>query len=64
LSGLGDAGPDARLRLFNMLGEEVLSTRVTGAEQTLDLSVLADGVYMLELITGAGRTAQRVVVQR
>lgn len=64
LTGLDSSDPNALLRLVNALGEVVLTERVTGPEQTLDVGGVADGVYTLELSTAIGANVQRVVVQR
>ena len=61
----GDALPDARLALFDMLGRQVLAGKMTGGRSVrLEVRDLPAGQYQL-MIQDEGRTVLRpVVIQR
>lgn len=51
-----------QIRVLNMQGKEVLSFAPT--ERTLDVSALADGVYLLAVSSNGGTSVRKIVVQR
>ena len=60
------AGADATLRVFNMLGQPVatLARRIhdgESAEETIDMSALPSGVYLVELSSGGRRVTEKMV---
>ena len=42
------------LTIFNTLGQTVVKDNITNAQQTENISGLADGVYTIQLINGNG----------
>ena len=56
---------DLQLRIVNMLGQTVWSTdagNVSNNQNNISVANLADGVYLLEMITGRGTQSREVVV--
>ena len=53
----------ARVRVMNMLGSEVLQASVNGTAPTLDVSLLARGAYMVEVWQGSAVARQILILQ-
>ncbi len=51
----------SELRLLDMQGKMITQMISTELETALDLSALAQGVYMLEIHSAGGTTTERVV---
>lgn len=49
-------------RVYNLLGNEILSETILSKEFRIETSQLKKGIYMLELITGQGRKTVKVIV--
>lgn len=53
-----------RVTLRNLLGETIVSEVATGSNKTIDVSGLANGVYIFHLETNKGELYRRVVVSK
>ena len=51
------------LRLLDVAGNLVLTRSIVSGTNTLAVSMLAKGVYLLDLNTDAGRFTRRVIVE-
>lgn len=51
---------DARVKLFNAVGQAVLTTTLAG-RQTLDLSALAAGTYALQVLANGKMVTERII---
>lgn len=52
------------VKLRNLLGETVVSEVATGSNKTIDVSGLANGVYILHLETNKGELYRRIVISK
>ena len=60
-----NAGDNAMIDLYNMLGERVMSAPASAAGETnLNVALLPSGMYMLELRSGMERKTQTVAIER
>ena|GEM_PF-1025711 len=59
----GQLGVGASVEILNALGQRVLQTTATQAEQSLDVSVLRTGVYTLRLTSADGIATHKFVKQ-
>lgn len=55
-----DNALNSRVNVVNVLGETVLSTTITSAQQTLDISTLAEGTYYVKVMTQNGSVTKSV----
>lgn len=54
----------AQIVLKDMLGREVIKKEGRGTDETLSLSALKSGIYLLEVKTSRGVAKKKVVVRR
>lgn len=52
------------VEIYNMMGQRVSSSNVTGTEATINVSTLSPGNYILNIHTGNGICHQKVVIAR
>lgn len=50
--------------VMNLLGETVLSTPMTGKNQTLQVSGLEAGTYIIQLQTSSGTVSKKIIISR
>lgn len=54
---------NARIRVFNLLGETMLDTQMEGTLRTLDISPYDNGVYIVHILTGEEEKIFRIIKQ-
>ncbi|WP_162556043.1 T9SS type A sorting domain-containing protein [Reichenbachiella versicolor] len=52
----------AKVSIFNILGDVLLSASMTSTEQSIDVSGLANGLYIIELISKEGTKSKSNLV--
>ena len=62
--GVGVHSGAAEISIFNMLGQQVYTATISGAEHTVNIASQPDGVYMLYVKTADNVTTQRLVVAK
>ncbi|HWB62473.1 MAG TPA: T9SS type A sorting domain-containing protein, partial [Chitinophagales bacterium] len=60
----GNVNTETTLRMNNVLGQVLINTIITQPETSIDLSVLPNGVYFVELRQGAKSAIRQVVVNK
>lgn len=56
-----EAKQSLQLVIFDLFGKDVLSTKITENEQSINLSNLASGLYTLKIITDSGIVVKKLV---
>ncbi len=60
---IGNIKPGTTVAVYNMLGEEAIRATAESNTQTLDISMLPKGLYVLELKTGTTIATKRLIIQ-
>jgi hypothetical protein len=53
----------ANVKLYSIIGNEVLNTTISGTNATIDISELNSGAYMLQITTNTGVETKKIVKQ-
>ena len=60
----GDMADNATMNVYNVSGQLIYTARVASGLQTIDLSGLANGVYLAHVVTAGAAYEQKVVIER
>jgi len=52
------------VRIYNLLGGEILNTLISKTSSTMDVSTLTDGIYVLEIISGNAIGRKKFVISK
>jgi len=65
IEGLATQSNETNLRLYNLLGNQVLSTKLGSNinTQTISTSGLATGIYVIKLESGNGVLTKKLIIQ-
>lgn len=57
-------GSNNEIRIFNLIGEEIVSQRSSENSMNIDLSNYPSGIYLLQVDNGASKVFRKIVVSR
>ena len=59
----GDIPMGSQMEIVNMLGEEIMSQRITGSKTQLDLGRYSKGMYFVVITSGKGKITRKIILE-